>query len=43
MSQKEKNDDPTIDLFPDDDADERGRKFSHEEALKQSFNPSLFL
>ena len=27
VSHKEKSDDPTIDLFPDDDADERGRKF----------------
>lgn len=26
VSHKEKSDDPTIDLFPDDDADERGRK-----------------
>ena len=28
VSQKEKSDDPTIDLFPDDDNDERGRKYS---------------
>ena len=26
VSHKEKSDDPTIDLFPDDDTDERGRK-----------------
>ena len=25
-SHKEKSDDPTVDLFPDDDADERGRE-----------------
>ena len=27
MSHKEKSDDPTVDLFPDDDADERGGKY----------------
>lgn len=38
VSHKEKSDDPTIDLFPDDDADERGRKCFYRFSLLNLFD-----
>lgn len=44
VSHKEKSDDPTIDLFPDDDADERGRKLLLVTFdVVNSFEPPFFI